>query len=275
MTRVADSSRKALMHGFRLTSGRPSAAVNTKRGIGMLCLLLFLSTRMQGMAQSLTGTTGLITVPTAGLAKDGEVLSGVSIGNRKYNVQKPKFHDYSYFITIGFLPFLEVSLLLHRNYHFVWTDELTEMTGLTSQGIGDRMASVRLRLIGEKKYLPSMVLGAHDFFSAFGKSTEVTFHNALYVAFSKKLRPPGFPVRFGLHAGYGTDWMKANHHDFVGIFGGVSVEAGSWMTLMAEYDTEKFNGGAAFHFFRHIQVLLALKNFNTFAGSLGYSFRLH
>ncbi len=274
MTRGADSNRKVAMHWFRSTSGRPDTAVKTKRGIRIAGLLLFLSAWMQGMAQSLNGTTGLISVPTANLAKDGEVLLGLSIGNRKYNVQKPKFHEYSYFITIGYLPFLEVSLRLHRNYQFVWTDEMAGMTGMTSQGIGDRMASIRLRLSKEGKYVPSIVLGAHDFFSAFGQSNEVVFYNALYAVVSKKLRHPGFPIGFGLHTGYGTDWMNARHHELVGWFGGISMEAGSWMTLMAEYDTEKFNGGVAFHFFEHVQVLLALKNFDTFAGSLGCSFRL-
>jgi len=38
---------------------------------------------------------------------------------------------------------------------------------------------------------------------------------------------------------------------------GISLAAGSWMTLMAEYDTEKFNGGVAFHFLGHARVLLA------------------
>jgi len=257
------------MRWIASTFCRPSKAVETKIGIRTLGLLLFLSAWAQGMAQSLTGTTGLITVPTATLVKDGEVLLGLSIGNRKYNVRNNKFHEYSYFVTIGYLPFLEVSLRLNRHYRFTWPDD-----DRTTQGIGDRMASIRLQMLKEKKYLPSIVLGAHDFFSAFGASTEVVFYNALYAVASKKLQPPGFPVRLALHAGYGMDLMNAKHHDFVGLFGGVSMEAGSWMTLMTEYDTEKFNGGAAFHFFKHVQVLLALKDFNTFAGSLSCSFRL-
>jgi hypothetical protein len=256
------------MHRLLWTLGRPFKAVRTNREIRILGLLLFFSTWMQGMAQSLTGTTGLISVPTANLAKDGEVLLGASVGNRKYNVRYSKFHEYAYFVTIGYLPCLEVSLRLQRNYQYVRSD------GITTQGIGDRMASVRLRILKEKKYLPSVVLGTHDFLSAFGKSTQVVFNNALYAVVSKNLRPPCSPVRFGLHAGYGTDWMTARHHDLVGFFGGISLEAGNWMTVMTEYDTEKFNIGAAFHFFGHVQVLLALKNFDTFAGSLSYSFRL-
>ncbi len=259
-----------MMHRFRLTCGRFFKALNGNGGRWALGTLLFLSAWTEGAAQSLNGTTGLITVPTAVLAGDGEVLLGMSIGNKKYNVRNPRFHEHSYFITMGYLPFLEVSLRLHRHYRFSRTD-----SDATGQGIGDRMACVRLRLLKENGYVPSIVLGAHDFYSAFNQSDEVVFNNALYLAASKNIRLPDFPVRFGLHAGYGSDMMEAKHHEFVGFFGGISMEAGSWMTLMTEYDTEKFNGGVAFHFLRHIQVLAALKNFDTFAGSLSCSFGLH
>jgi hypothetical protein len=236
----------------------------------MLGLLLSISLWAEGGAQSLNGTTGLISIPTAILANDGEILLGSSVGNKKYNTRNTRFHENSFFVTMGYLPFLEVSLRLHRHYRFSRTD--SEATG---QGIGDRMASVRLRLLKENGYFPSIVLGAHDFYSAFNQSDVVVFNNALYLAASKNIRLPYFPVRFGLHAGYGSDVMEAKHHEFVGFFGGISMEAGSRMTLMTEYDTEKFNGGVALHFFGHIQVLAALKNYDTFAGSLSCSFRLH
>jgi hypothetical protein len=257
------------MQGLMSASGRLHPAVRMNRLIGTLVCLSFLCARTEGRGQSLIGTTGLISVPSAAMAGDGEIMLGTAVGNRKYNVRDTRFHEYSFFVTMGYLPFLEVSLRLHHHYRFIRPED-----GRTTQGIGDRMASVRLRLHRETKTLPAVVLGAHDFYSAFGQSSEVVFNNSLYAAASKTLRFPGSPFRLGLHAGYGTDWMKAERHDLVGWFGGISMDAGSFVTLLTEYDTEKLNVGAAFHFFRHVQVLLALKNFDTFAGSMAYAFRL-
>jgi hypothetical protein len=249
-----------------------------KIGTWMAGLLLFLSPWFEARAQSLFGTTGLITIPTADLAKDGEVMLGLSVGNKKYNIRNTRFHEYAYFITLGYLPFLEVSLRLHRHYRFEWTD------GGTGQGIGDRMASVRLRVLEEGRYAPSVVLGAQDFYSAFGKADKVVYNSSLYAVATKNIRPSVLPIPIGLHLGYGTDRIAvaghelvritAKHHDFIGWFGGISMKARPWMTLMAEYDTEKFNGGAALNLLGHVRVLLALEHFDTFAGGLAYSFTL-
>ncbi|MBN1894328.1 YjbH domain-containing protein [bacterium] len=222
--------------------------------------------RQAGIAQSLMGTTGLVMIPTAELAGDGEVFFGVNGGNRQYNVLHPgKFHHYSYFATLGYLPFLEVSLRLTRDYHFSWS--------FGDEGLGDRMASVRLKLMGETRYRPSIVLGVHDILSAFEKSTVVYF-NALYLVGSKHIHPLGSQFRLGLHMGYGSDQMEARRHEYTGWFGGISIEVVSRLTLMMEHDSEKFNGGAEVQFFDRIRILLALIHLDSFAGSLSYSLRL-
>jgi hypothetical protein len=256
------------------TSRRRAGTRGTRRAVQAAAVAALLCASAPGAGQTLSGTTGLITIPTAYLTEDGGVLVGWSAGHRRYNVQEPGFHEYSYYATLGFLPFLEVSLRLHRNYQFEWTDEESGMTGLTTQGIGDRMASFRVRLAKEGKKTPAVAVGVHDFLSAFGKSEEVTFYNALYAVASKTVNPAALPFRVGLHAGYGTDWIRAKHHDFNGWFGGVAVDAGSWLTVMTEYDSEKFNGGVSIRFLRHFRILLARRHFDTWAGGLSGSFRL-
>jgi hypothetical protein len=218
------------------------------------------------VAQSLTGTSGLVTIPSAELPKDGEVIFGLNAGNKKYNVRNPgKFHHYSYYATIGYLPFLEVSLRLTRHTNFSWS--------FGDEGLGDRMASVRLRVMKEKKYTPSLVLGVHDVFSAFEK-TKVVYFNALYIVGSKTIKPMNSPFRFGLHMGYGTDRMKAKHHEFVGLFGGLSIGYKDFLSFMVEQDTEKFNGGVRLDLFRHVQILAALLNFDSFSGGVSFRFAL-
>lgn len=232
-----------------------------------LLFLLMLVSPQFARSQSLNGTTGLVTVPTAGILSDGQVRFGANYVDKEYNVRTHEHNQHRYFITLGYLPGLEVSLRLTRN-HMVRLEHSQEQ-----QWPGDRGASVRLRVSGEKGYRPSLVLGAHDFLSAFGGSEAVWF-NALYLAASKNIQYGEGPVAFGFNLGYGTDWMKATHHEFVGVFGGLSMEYGDIATLLLEYDTKKVNGGMRFEFFRHVQILLALLNMDSFSAGASVSFSL-
>jgi hypothetical protein len=219
------------------------------------------------IAQSLTGSSGLITIPTAEIAHDGEILFGANFINKKYNVQFPdQYHQYSYFITLGFMPFLETSLRLTRPYNYPNPNLL---------GIGDRMPSVRLQFLKEKQYLPALLIGAHDFMWAFGGTNAINY-NALYLVATKHylLNLKWFPLETAYHLGYGTDIMEAEHHQFVGLFSGFSLDFQKTVTLMIEYDAEKFNGGIKFNLFNHMQFLFALLNFNSFSGGVSLYFIL-
>jgi hypothetical protein len=225
--------------------------------------LLACSLWKDGVSQSLIGTTGLVTIPAGELIGDREVYFGTAAGNKRYNSWMPgEYHHYSYFATIGFLPFLEVSLRLMRSYQYS-----------RGVGLGDRTVSVRFRALQEKKHTPALVIGVHDVLSSVDDPS-VIFNNALYVVCSKNITLGKGFSKIGLHLGYGTNRMKAARHQFVGLFGGVSVDVNRMLTLMIEHDAEKFNCGAAFHFFRHIQIQAALMHFDSFAAGLSYAFRI-
>jgi hypothetical protein len=219
-----------------------------------------------GVTQSLNGTTGLIAVPTAEILNDRQITFGWNYVDKKYNIRVPKNNQYRYFVTLGYLPFLEVSFRYTRNHALRLTDYSTEWPG-------DRGACLRVRFLKEKKNSPSLVLGIHDFLSSIAESKTIWF-NSLYLVGTKNIKPENLPVEFGLNLGYGTDWIKAKHHEFFGLFGGISMKYKDFMTFMLEYDTEKINGGMRFVFFRHIQVLVALLNMNSFCGGMSYSFTL-
>jgi hypothetical protein len=186
---------------------------------------------------------------------------------RLYNVYMPKTDLYRYYVTMGYLPFMEVSIRLAGNYRFRLKD-------FSIQWPPDRGASVRIRLLKEKKYTPALVAGAHDFLSAFEDDKAIWF-NALYLVGTKNIMPfHDVPVEFGISLGYGTDRMEAKHHEFVGLFGGASVQYRNFATVMFEYDTEKVNGGVKFVFFRHLRLILALLNMNSFSSGVSYAFLL-
>src|SRR5688500_4447233 len=97
-----------------------------------VALLLVLSCP-PALTQSLPGTSGLVSIPTAAITADGDIVAGV-------NVIAPHYHEYYggafdakaaqvQFVTVGFLSFVEVGL------------RLTRIVDGPPQGIGDRMVS--------------------------------------------------------------------------------------------------------------------------------------
>jgi hypothetical protein len=81
------------------------------RIIALLALLTWGLAPLSGRAQSLTGTTSLITVPVAHLPSDSVITFGAGFMNRKYTDYLEGRHHYTpYSASITFLPFLEVSL---------------------------------------------------------------------------------------------------------------------------------------------------------------------
>jgi hypothetical protein len=233
----------------------------TKCGSGSLvavsCLLL-LSLRAE--AQALPGTSGLVSVPTANPTADGDMAAGV-------NVIAPHYHGYYggtfdakaaqvQFVTVGFLPFMEVGL------------RLTRIMGGPPQGIGDRMVSVRVRVLKEGEYLPAVAIGAHDIVGT-------RLYHATYAVASKSLATPAGPA--GLTVGYGYDVLRlrAKGRQFDGVFGGVSLAPRRWVTLLAEYDGERPNAGVRLGPVHGVALLAALQNGDGFSGGVSYTFALH
>jgi hypothetical protein len=214
-------------------------------------------------SQSLTGNSGLISIPTAETLPDGGIALGVNYINKKYvKYIDGKYSASDYFATVNFLPFLEVSLHVTRYLNFP-----------QGQALGDRTASFRIKLFHENKFIPSIVIGAHDFMETEDNGTNKLL-NALYIATSKHFNVKSKNNIAGIHLGYGTDWIKAYAHHFVGLFGGISFEHKKFIKGMIEYDAERFNCGAEITLFNHIKILAGLMEFNTFSGGISYKTQL-
>lgn len=209
-------------------------------------------------AQSLTGTSGLVSVPTASMPADGTVSLGVNLLDHRYHgyaQEKQQGHDMIVqFASVGFLPFAEVGLRLSRG------------VDVPQQAIGDRMVSVRLRVLKEGARAPAVVVGVHDIMGT-------RYFHAEYVAASKHVATPLGTV--GVHAGYGGDFssVQARSRQFVGGFGGISVAPRPWLTLMAEHDAERVNAGVRLRVWR-MNVLAAAHGLDRFSGGISYTHRL-
>lgn len=213
-------------------------------------------------AQALPGTSGLVSIPTATIAADGDMTLGVNrmaAGYHEYYRQGRVDEQHGalvQFATVGFLPFVEVGL------------RLTRIEDVPRQALGDRMVSVRVRVLKEGEHLPAFALGAHDIVG-----TRI-FH-ATYAVASKTVPTPAGQA--GLHVGYGHDvlGLRAKGRQFDGLFGGVSLAPRPWVTLMAEYDGERPNAGVRLGPLRGVALLAALQNLDGFSGGISYTFALH
>lgn len=183
------------------------------------------------------------------------------------NVIAPHYHEYYggtfdenaaqvRFVTVGFLPFVEVGL------------RLTHLVDGPPQGIGDRMVSVRVRVLKEGEYLPAVAVGAHDIVGT-------RLYHATYAVATKALGTPAGEV--GLTVGYGHDLLglDAKGRQFDGWFGGASLAPRPWLTLLAEYDGERPNAGVRLGPVHGVALLAALQNGDGLSGGISYTFALH
>ena len=242
--------------------------INKKRTM-FLAILLAVIMVCPALSQ-ITGANGLMTIPTAKLTEDGELQFGLGYLPAKYSILRQiDFGDQFYYITLGYLPFLETSIAIVRS------DKVGK-----AWGIGDRVILLRFKIISESKKFPAIVLGLHDPMGFIGEAPAQHF-NASYLVTSKRLYLIPTLAEFfyyaniDLHLGYGVDWVPSAKHQFVGFFGGAELFfPRSFFSLMLEYDAEKVNGGIRLDLFNHFKCTIAWLGMEKLGLGLRYSFGL-
>ena len=211
-------------------------------------------------SQTLLGTSGWLNIPSAEMQEDGTFYFGGSFidkntigdyGSGKYNVL-------TYYFDLTFLPFLEISF---GNTRLLDYDD--------DRHTVDRRFSFRIRPLKERKYVPAIVIGAHDIYTSIAsKSTTNQYFSSLYIVATKHIAVT--KSEFGFTLGYGLSASRVNQ--FVGLFGGVSFSPGFYrpMKFIAEYDGEVINIGLNALLFNHLFVYAMLQDFKYFSGGLAY-----
>ena len=105
------------------------------------------------------------------------------------------------------------------------------------------------------------------------KNTGTNYFASVYGTLTK-----GFSIvkgdRLALTAGY---YIPLNDHSIKdGPFGGISYSPAFCreMTVMAEYDSEGFNMGAAARLWKHLSIHVFTREFNSISGGIRYECRL-
>ncbi len=201
------------------------------------------------------GNTGLIHTPSAYLSKDRTLSLGTSYTPADYALVDWRDRgDKVFFANIAFLPFLETTV------------RVTKPVGSKNEfGIGDRSIYLRLRLLKERKYLPSLVVGAHD---AFG----IAQHPASYIVASKSISiNTDWSLQTNL--GYGRNFTDNRRSYLNGPFGGITA---SWRFLAAviEYDSERLNAGLKTMLLdERLCLNLSFMGMDALGGGMSYQFR--
>ena len=223
-------------------------------------LLLLLGCSMGVQAQYSMGNTGLLNIPTADMQETGTFMGG---GNYLPNGMTPfNFNTGNYFVNITFLSYLELS-------YRCTLQKAKRYDGKEGYFHQDRSMTARVRPLKEGKFHPSLLLGVDDPF----KNTGINYFATVYGALTK-----GFSIakgdRLALPAGY---YFTLNDHSIKdGPFGGISYSPAFCreMTVMAEYDSEGFNVGAAARLWRHLSIHVFTREFNSISGGIRYECRL-
>jgi hypothetical protein len=210
---------------------------------------------------SLNGTSGILMTPTADIAADGALAAGASFVDKKWAVDyRDKYDNVAYFVTLGYLPRLEMSM---RVTVFPGSSFSLEDPDRSEK---DRMFSLKVLALKERGHWPALALGSEDL-------TGTKRFNTLFAVASKGLSlGRAGPLR--LHLGYGSDQMDAKNHPLVGVFGGLAKALWKGGELLAEYDTDKVNVGLRVEPVPYVSLLVSALNFESFAGVVNVNFQL-
>lgn len=217
-------------------------------------------------SQYSVGSVGLLNTPSAEMNDGGVVMLGA---NYLPVAMTPSSWDYNtanYFASITFLPFLEVGLRF----------TLLELD--TGQWNQDRSISLKLRLLKERSWLPSLVVGSNDLLTTdnlnpLEETTTNRYFSSIFAVMTKN-----FDVGFGeVGVTVGGYLPIEKKQTSIGVFGGVtfSPEFYKNVKVIAEYNNSDVNLGLAFKFFNHLSLYGFAYDMKTFAGGLRYEIDLY
>ena len=227
-------------------------------------------------AQEYTGITGMVHVPTAEMAPEGDARIGVSFLNREFlpeklnNFRGTRYHSYNHYLAITPFSWIELA--------YVCTLQKGYKGGDPTQRVGfyhkDRHFAVKVRPLKEGKYWPAMAIGIQDpGRSDSSLDKEGALFKNYYIAATKHWRPGGHELGFHLtYRRYGSDYNRK----WNGVVGGVTYRPAfaSNCRAMVEYTGNDVNVGVDCLLWKHLFIQAALQNGRYFSGGLRFQMNL-
>lgn len=180
----------------------------------------------------------------------------------------PSRFDYNtgnYFVSVSFFSFLELSYretLGKGDY----------MSSKLKYNQQDRSYSIRLCVWKEGKYLPGVALGTNDPIADKGANTFQSYYGVITKGFHL-----GGAHYLSASLGYYLEGKKNSDtrwfgNKYKGVFGGVSYTPAfcKELKMMAEYDSDGVNVGAALRLWKHLSMHAFTHDFNCVSGGIRY-----
>ena len=217
-------------------------------------------------SQSVSGVPGYVRIPVATFNQDGSMYFGTSFLPQEHlPYSSYKYDAVAVYASLTFLSFVEVDLRVTR--------QLNVPHGASH--VVDRIPTVRFRILKEKKWIPAVALGFHDVITSLEGGGAHHFGSS-YIVVTKNFHIPVLHLKVGATGGWGTSRFIWENQEFIGPFGGFSINHDqlNWMQLLCDYDGSTFNTGLRFVCFKHLFLTAATMNFDSFTGTISYRFNL-
>ena len=238
-------------------------------------LLMGLALVCRGRAQEYTGITGMIHVPTAEMAPEGDARIGGSFLNREFLpdglvVDGEKYHTFNYYLAITPFSWIELAYVetLLKSHKY---DDPTEKVGYYMK---DRHFAVKVRPLKEGKYWPAVAIGTQDpGRSVEDKTGDYTYFGNYYIAATKHWRPGGHEL--GFHLTY-RHYRSDHNRKWNGLVGGVTYRPAfaTNCRAMVEYTGNDVNVGVDCLLWKHLFIQAVLQNGKYFSGGLRFEMNL-
>lgn len=255
-----------------------------------ICVIVVMSLMFtwRASAQEYSGTTGMLSVPTAETEFSGTFRGGISFLNDHITPDKmvcdgEKYNTGGYFVSITPWSWIEMAyactlLKYHKNRN------PEEPVGYYNE---DRRVGVKLRPLKEGRWWPALAVGVDDaqqFVEKLFKSHKgSTNYQNVYIVASKHFDLKGNEL--AAHVGY-RYFIKEQNSNRRGVVGGLTYvprlseslqNERAWLQrprLMAEWDGKCVNVGVDMLLWRHLYAQVGLTNGKYFVGGVGYHYRI-
>lgn len=220
-------------------------------------------------AQQYVGLEGMIHVPTAdmdtvGIARVGAHYIPKDMMPDEMLLDGEKFNSWTNYLSLTAFSWIQLSYgytlwKFHKNL------KPKNEVGFYAK---DRYFSVKLQLLREKNWWPSVAVGGNDVWGSSDKGVSGSnFYRNFFVAVSKHVDFGGHEL--GGHISY-REWKREFNHKWNGVIGGVTYRPSFYRPLrvLCEWDGNNVNIGADCRLLKYLLLQCALLEFKSFNAGL-------
>lgn len=228
----------------------------------LLIIIILLICNCTITAQSIMGYNGLFRIPIASKNTDKEVSSSLHFVDKSISVlESGVSNNLRASISINYLPFLEVNLILNN---LINSNE-------TGQAIGDRQSSFKI-ILTDLGMLPNIAFGVYD---ALGSLEKGGVHSDFSYLVCSRIIPFSKELDLEISAGYASPIYNDYNTGLKGFLAGICFKLFDQVEIFGEYDSKYYNTGARLRFFDHLILIGGFNQMKYFSGGIGYYFNLN